>query len=149
MDKIKCSFFFNFLLSYINDRRKFKIATYNKELKALLDINLLDYKRMSGKYILGDVNGKGKEYNYKDKVLYEGEFLKGKRNGKGREFDKYDKLVNEGEYLNGKRHGKGKEFNYFGVLIFLKENIYMVKKMEKVLNIIVLSIIIKNMKELF
>ena len=116
-DIIKLSFFFKFLLPYINDRRKYKIATYNKELQQILEINLLDYKRMSGKYILGDINGKGKEYDYKENVLYEGEFLKGKRNGKGKEYSELFQLY-EGEYLNGKRHGKGKEFNFFGVLIF-------------------------------
>ena len=118
MDKIKSSFFIKFLLSYTNDRRKYKIIAYNKTLQNILGINLLDYKRMSGKYILGDINGKGKEYDYKENVLYEGEFLKGKRNGKGKEFGEYFDLAYEGEYLNGKRHGKGKEFNYFGVLIF-------------------------------
>ena len=65
MDKIKSSFFFMFLLPYINDKRKFKITNYNKDLQNFLGINLLDYKRMSGKYILGDINGKGKEYDYK------------------------------------------------------------------------------------
>ena len=41
-------------------------------------------------------------------VYYEGGYNKSKRNGKGKEFDLYNRLIFEGEYLNGKRHGYGK-----------------------------------------
>ena len=71
-------------------------------------------------------NGAGiiKEYNYKDKLIFEGEYLNGKRNGKGKEYNKNDgNLLFEGEYLNGEKNGKGKEYNNNGNVIF--EGIYL------------------------
>jgi len=44
-------------------------------------------------------NGKGKEYNYNGKLLFEGEYLNGIKNGKVKEYNKYGKLEFEGEYL--------------------------------------------------
>ena len=75
----------------------------------------------------GERNGKGKEYDYNNKLRFEGEYLNNKRwNGKG--YNKYGQLVFElkngcgqvkecyeeglefeGEYLNGNKNGKGKE----------------------------------------
>ena len=38
--------------------------------------------------------------------------IKWKKNGKGKEYDRDDNLIFEGEYLNGKRwNGKGKEYD--------------------------------------
>jgi len=55
-------------------------------------------------------NGKGKEYfSIRGELKFEGEYLNGRKNGKGKEYDYNDKLYYEGEYINGKRHGKGKE----------------------------------------
>ena len=84
----------------------------------------------------------GKEYRGKDLLSFEGEYLNGKRNGKGKEYYIYPKgqVLFEGEYLNGKRNGKGKEYNENGKLIF-KVNILMVKKLEKLKNIIIILVI--------
>ena len=69
-----------------------------------MDIN--NYKKISGKYKIGEKNGKGKEYILNEKKLvFEGEYINGKRNGKGKEYDRYGKLLFEGEYLNGKKKG--------------------------------------------
>ena len=54
-------------------------------------------------YELKKGNGKVKEYNWNDTLLFEGEYLNGKRNGKGKEYDYAGKLVFEGEYKNGKK----------------------------------------------
>ena len=51
-------------------------------------------------------NGKGKEYNFEKKLIFEGEFKYGKRNGK--EYNDKDELIFEGEYLNGKEMEKEK-----------------------------------------
>jgi len=107
----------------------------NKKLQKLWKININDYKRVSGKFIKfendGKIteyivdtnivifkgeylnkkrNGKGIEYFQNGKIKFEGEFLNGKRNGKGKEYNK-NGLIYEGEYLNGKKHGKGKEYD--------------------------------------
>ena len=82
-----------------------------------ININLYNYKIFSGRYIEYEIDGKAKEYNYKDELEYDGEYLNGKRNGKGKEYHD-GTLIFEGEYLNGKRNGKGKEYDYDGNLIF-------------------------------
>ena len=92
-------------------------------------------------YVNGEINGKGKEYDYNnDKIIFEGEYINGKRwngivfdtkdngmyelkDGKGiiKEYNSFSESFFEGEYENGKKNGKGKEFKYDNdnyVLIF-------------------------------
>ena len=89
---------------------------------------------MRDEYINGERNGVGKEFDEKERLIFEGEYLNGKRwngkikhygrnnklefegdlingerNGKGKEYD-FGRIIYEGEYLNGKKHGKGKEY---------------------------------------
>ena len=119
---------------------------YNKTLQKLWKININDYKRVSGKFIKfendGKIteyivdtnivifkgeylnkkrNGKGIEYFQNGKIKFEGEFLNGKKNGKGKEYYYEGNLKFKGEYLNGERNGKGKEYNYYGNLFFKGE----------------------------
>ena len=115
---------------------------YNKALQAKLEKNLINYKILSGKFMIhetntkekyimlimiidyfrwiylnGKKNGKGKEYNDNGKLLFEGEYLNGKKNGKGKEYGYKGDLLYEGEYLNGKKwNGNGKINNYKGLL---------------------------------
>ena len=111
-ENIKSSFFIKIILSLLDEKTKLKFVKYNKYLQEKININLINYKLFSGRYIVYEENGKGKEYSsYNDVLLFEGEYIKGKRNGKGKEYDKYNgKLKFEGEYLNGKRNGIGKEY---------------------------------------
>ena len=135
---IKSSYIIKGIFSYLYEKQKLKIIIYNKELQNTCLIDIKDYKNISGKYIIGERNGKGKEYTVNENILlYEGEYLNGKRNGKGKEFYKNNKIRFEGEYLNGKKwngngynikgdaefeikDGKGniKEYDKFGILIF-------------------------------
>ena len=104
LENIESSFFIKILFFQINEEKKLKIVKYNKTLQNLLDIKLINYKIFSGKYIIYEKDGKGKEYNYfNNELLFEGTYLNGKRNGKGKEYDKDGNLIFEGEYLNGKR----------------------------------------------
>ena len=55
-------------------------------------------------YELNNGNGYTKEYHgFSDTLKYEGQFKYGKANGKGKEYDFDGKLIFEGEFLNGKR----------------------------------------------
>ena len=100
-----------------------------------MDINIINYRILSGRYIIYESKNKGKEYNScGDELIFEGEYLNGERNGYGKEkaipiinqniqefvkhFNENNGNTYEGEYLNGKRNGKGKEFNWNGKLIF-------------------------------
>ena len=91
------------IFSFLNEKQKLNMIIYNKTMQKMLLVDLNDYKRISGKYKIGERNGKGREYEiHKNHLLFEGEYLNGKRNGKGKEY--YEgKLIYEGEYLNGKR----------------------------------------------
>ena len=89
-----------------------KLMRYNKSLQNKMDIDLIDYKVFSGKYIIYLENGIGIEYDIlTHERLFEGEYSKGERNGKGKEYNG-DFIKFEGNYLNGKRHGMGIEYYY-------------------------------------
>ncbi len=110
-NNVKTLYFIKVLFSYLNEKRKLKIINYNKSLQNLLDINIINYKIFSGKFLEYESGGNVKEYDsYNYKIVLESEYLKGKRNRKGKEYNKYGRLKSEGEYLNGKRNGKGKEY---------------------------------------
>ena len=117
------------------------IILYNKSFQNKFGFDIEYIKKISGKYRIGEKNGKGKEYILNtNKVIFEGEYLNGKKNGKGREYDEEGHLIFEGEYLNGKiikgkgicdyekgtigliiEGRKGKEYSVFGTLEFKGE----------------------------
>ena len=114
LDNIKSNYFIKILFSFLDDGFKLKLVKYNKSIKEKIEINIKNYQRYSGKYLIYESKEKVKEYKYlnnNDVLLYEGEYLNGKRHGKGKEFNSNESLLFEGEYLNGKRNGKGKEYN--------------------------------------
>ncbi len=78
MENIKSSYFMKFLFSFIVDETKLKIIKYNKSLQKILDININNYKNLSGKYTKMNQNGKGKNYNVcNDNLILESEFKNG------------------------------------------------------------------------
>ena len=103
------------IFSFLDEKQKLNMIIYNKHLKNIYGVDIQTYKKISGKYKIGEKNGFAKEYIlYKNKLIFQGEYLNGKKHGKGEEYyesGKYsNKLKFEGEYLNGQRHGKGKEY---------------------------------------
>ena len=124
LQKIRTYYFLRIIFSFIDDKRKLKLIKYNKSLQENMKISLINYKIFSGKYIIYEQNGKGKEYDYDGHIIYEGEFLNGERNGKGKEYYGFDdKLKFEGEYLNNERW-KGNCYDKNGNIIYVlnKEN---------------------------
>ena len=116
---IKSSFIIKNIFSFLSEKQILNLILYNKQFQNLLLVDIKNYKKKSGKYKIGEKNGKGKEYSLEtNKLIFEGEYLKGKRNGKGKEYNFDGKLEFEGKYLNGRRNGKGKEYNYDGKLEF-------------------------------
>ena len=112
LEDIKSSYIIKQIFLYLKEEQKFNLVTYNKQLQKKIGIDIEDYKTISGKYKIGERNGKGKEYDiYNDEIIFEGEYINGERNGKGKEYNGYSgKLKYEGEYINGERNGKGKEY---------------------------------------
>ena len=105
---------------------------YNKQLQKIFDVDIEPYKIISGKYKIGDKNGKGKEYLLKTNVLiFEGEYKNGRKNGKGREYYDNGELKFEGEYLSGKIWN-GKIYNKYDKNVFeIKEGKGNVKDYDK------------------
>ena len=100
---IKSSYIINKIFLFLNEEQKLKIIVNNMEFQNICLVGIEDYKKASGKYKIGDKNGKGKEYIINTNILiFEGEYMNGKRNGKGKEYYRNSKLRFEGEYLNGK-----------------------------------------------
>ena len=65
---------------------------------------LFNFKlHFEGEILEGKKHGKGKEYDYKNRIIFEGEYFKGERwNGKVKEYDNNGGIINEKEYFNGK-----------------------------------------------
>ena len=112
LEKIKSPYILKYIFLYIEEKTKLKIAKYNKDMQTKLDLNVINYKLFNPKYFIGDKNGKGKEYDYNDNLIFEGEYKNGKRNGKGKEYYSNGKIKFEGEYLNGEKNGKGKKYDF-------------------------------------
>ena len=111
LEKIKSKFFLRMLLFSLDERVKLKLVQYNKRLQKEININIINYKIFSGRYIVYDTKENGAEYsNYDDKIIFKGEYflcyrLKGKKYIKGL-------LQFEGEFLfNNKYNGKGYDEN--------------------------------------
>ena len=99
IENVKSKYIIQHIFSFLSEKIKLEIVKYNKKIQKKIDIKHINYKFFSGKYIIYEENGIGKEYEGStNNLIYEGEYLNGKRNGKGKDF------INgfEGEYLNGK-----------------------------------------------
>ena len=101
LENIKSSFFIQKLFGYVTEKKKLKLVEYNKAFQNYINISINNYIHFTAKYIIYD--RKGKEYDYKDNLLFEGEYLNGERNGKGKEYNNNGYLIFEGEFKNGKR----------------------------------------------
>ena len=119
---IKSSYIIKGIFLFLNVKQRLNLIIYNKKLQNIFGVDSITYKRISTKYIIGEKNGKGKEYSSdKDKLIFEGEYLNGKRNGKGKEYNENGRKKFRGEYIKGERNGKGKEYNKNGNLVFKGE----------------------------
>ena len=86
-------------------------------------------------YELKNGNGKVKEYDDEDALIFDGEYLNGKRNGKFKQYNNEDALIFEGEYLNGKLNGKLIQYNSQGKIVnegeFLNGELISKKEMDE------------------
>ena len=117
LDIIKSRYILKLIFLNICNETKLKLIMKNKKLIDKLNVNLLDYKLLSGKYLIGKRNGRGKEYNsYNAQLIFKGEYIDGKRFGYGKEY-KYNKIIFEGKYNNNKNT---KQFFIFEFIILFK-----------------------------
>ena len=114
LGNIKSIYITKFILSFLLERKKLDMIIYNKKYQNKFNINIDYYKKISGKYIIGERNGEGKEYYIKtNELIFEGNYLNGKKNGKGKEYFLDGKIKFEGEYSKGIKIF-GKIYNYDG-----------------------------------
>ena len=137
-ENIKSKYILKIIFSYLLNKKKLSLINYSKKYQNLLDVDLEDYKKLTGKKIIFEKHGYGTEYTLDTReLIFEGKYKNGKRNGKGKEYYPDGKTKFEGEYLNGKikygkkydingkvilkidRNGKGKEYYNNGVIRFL------------------------------
>ena len=71
--EIKSSYIIKEVFSFLNEKQKLNMIIYNKALQRELEIELDYYKKISGKYKIGEKNGKGKEYILNtNKLIFDG-----------------------------------------------------------------------------
>ena len=85
LEKIKSLYFLKIVFSNIIEKRQLQLVNYNKALQTKLEKNLINYKILSGKYVINENNTKIKIYNaYYDNLIFEGEILNGKKKRKSK-----------------------------------------------------------------
>ena len=90
LENVRSSYILNIILSHVIEEKKLKLFIYNKTIQNKINIHLINYKILSGKYIMHESPGIVKEYfSYNNNFIFEGEYKNGKRNGKGKEYDNY------------------------------------------------------------
>jgi len=93
--KIKSNYILEEILIYVGDMRKFNLIKYNKKIQSIAGLNLIDFRRFSGRYIIEEYN-EIKEYNsYNDRLIFTRNFFNGKRNGNGfgKEYNEEGELI--------------------------------------------------------
>ena len=102
LENVKSSYFVKIVFSFVDEKQKLILIQCNKSLQKKIDISIINYMHFKGTYIIYEFNGKGKEYDGHDRLIFEGEYLNGEKwNGKVKEYDDYGNLLFKGEYLNG------------------------------------------------
>ena len=108
---VKSNYIFEYIFSFLYIKKKLNMIIYNKKLQKKFNINIDNYKALSGKIHIGERNGIEKEFSLNSNILlFEGEYLNGKKNGRGKEYYEHGTIKFEGEYLNGYKI-KGKGYN--------------------------------------
>ena len=138
LKKLKTAFFYKNIFININEKRKLSLIKYNKSLQKHLNIKLINYILLSGKYIEYITKEEIKIYDaFSDNLIFEGNYF----NGKGKEYNYFGQVIFEGEYLNGNRNGQGKEYYIDGSVKlegeFLKGKKWNIKKCDENGNVLI------------
>ena len=62
LKKIRSNFILKKIFDYVNTKRKLQTIVYNKKIQKKFGLNLIDFRRQSGRYLEKE-NGKIIEYN--------------------------------------------------------------------------------------
>ena len=82
---VKSFYIINKIFSLLSEKKKLSIIIYNTKFQMKFGYDLDYYKRISGKYFIGEKNGKRKLYKLSTNILlYEGIYKNGKKMEKGK-----------------------------------------------------------------
>ena len=56
LKNVKSIFFSSYVFSYIDERKKLNIIKYNKEIQNLINVNIINYRVLSEKVIIKEIN---------------------------------------------------------------------------------------------
>ena len=76
LGNIKSPFILKKIFAFLNEKGKLDIIKYNKYYQKILSVDIEYYKKISGKYIIYEMNGRGKEYNKYNDLIFEGKMEK-------------------------------------------------------------------------
>ena len=62
IEDIKSSYIIKEIFLLLNQKQKLNMIIYNKQLQNIFEVNIEDYKKISGKYKIIEKNSQGKEY---------------------------------------------------------------------------------------
>ena len=73
------------ILSLLSEKKKLSLIINNKALQKKLNINIENYKTLSGKYKVTENDGNTRIYKINSTLLlFEGKYVNGKKNGLGK-----------------------------------------------------------------
>ena len=112
LNKIKSKYILHNVLIHVNNIQKLNILRFNERIQNKLEINIIDYRRLSGKYQIIKDN-ELKIYNsYNNRILFEGQYSNENKNLNGKEYNEKGDILFEGEYYDGKKwNGTEKEYD--------------------------------------
>ena len=92
LKKIKSNFILKKLYDYVNTKRKLQSIVYNKKIQKKLGLNLIDFRRQSGRYLEKE-NDEIIEYNsYNHQKLFVGHYSNEKEMEKEKNIMKMEPL---------------------------------------------------------
>ena len=103
INKIKSKYILQNVFIHVNYIQKLNIIRFNKRAQNRLEINIVDYRRLSGKYKIIKNNETIIYNTYNDKILFKGLYSNENKNVFGREFNEEGEIIFEGEYYDGKK----------------------------------------------
>ena len=95
--------------------KEYKLIYENGRIRNYDNDNNLIYE---GEYMNSLVKRKSQEYIYLYKEEFEGEYINGKFNGILKRYNDKGKLLFEGKYINGEKNGEAKEYDEKGNVLF-------------------------------
>jgi len=105
---IRSLFLIKEIFSYIYNKQGLTLIKNSKKYQKLFGIDITEYKKINGIYIIKGKYEIDKVYTLNgNNLIFKGQYINGKRKGLGTEYKK-GKIIFKGNYLNEKKMEKEK-----------------------------------------